>query len=87
MIHTKRTDMSGVKRSEALYHDHKDRQMRQEMVQKIVSKQTRIKQTKAVDLNKKNSKLAYQKLERDIDRAIQILLQAKYEHLKGVQAK
>ena len=41
----------------------------------------------AVDINDKSRKLAYQKLERDIDRAIQTLLQTKYEVSKGISCK
>lgn len=48
-------------------------------MQKIVSKQTKKQLTRAVGINAKSRKLAYQKLEKDIDRAIQILLQAKYD--------
>lgn len=41
----------------------------------------------AVDLTDKSRNLAYQKLERDIDRAIQTLLQAKYQVGKGISCK
>ena len=64
------TDVTGNKRSEALYHDFRDRQIRQEIVEKVVNKKAKKKLTKAVDMNAKSRRLAYQKLEKDIDKAI-----------------
>ena len=61
-----------------LYEDSKDRKTRQMVLQEVEEKKARIDQTKAVEsMTARSHKLAYQKLERDIDRAIALLLQAR----------
>lgn len=53
------TDVTGIKRSNALYEDFKDRQARHTIVERVTQEKEKKKGTKAVDMNAKSRRLAY----------------------------